>query len=126
MHKACRNQSVPLTIVKKYLRQRHVVLKATNSRYLAPHKQSEIDCDDGIADDKDACPLLKGDAAHAGCPDTDADGVFDNEDKCPQEKGTVELKGCTDKDTDHDFVPDVLDACPFRVGPAENKGCPVE
>ena len=52
VHKACRDQSVPLAIVKKHSRQRHVVLKSTDSGDLAPHEQSKIDCDDGIADNK--------------------------------------------------------------------------
>ncbi len=52
MHKACRDQSIPLTVVKKNARQRHVVLEAIDSRDLTPHEQSEIDCDDGVTDDK--------------------------------------------------------------------------
>ena len=52
VHKACRDQSVPLAIVEKHSRQRHVVLKSTDSRDLAPNKQPEIDRDDGIAHNK--------------------------------------------------------------------------
>ena len=52
MHKTCRDQAIPLTVVKKNARQKHVVLEAIDSRDLAPHEQSEIDRDDGVADDK--------------------------------------------------------------------------
>ena len=52
MHKACRDQSIPLTVVKKHSRQKHVVLKSTDSRDLTPNKQSEIDRDDGVTDNK--------------------------------------------------------------------------
>lgn len=52
VHKACRDQAIPLTVVKKNARQKHVVLEAIDARDLTPHEQSEIDRDDGIADDK--------------------------------------------------------------------------
>ena len=52
VHKACRDQAIPLTVIKKHSRQKHVVLKSTDSRDLTPYKQSEIDRDDGVADDK--------------------------------------------------------------------------
>ena len=29
-----------------------------------------------------------------GCPDTDGDGVADNEDRCPEVKGSIANKGC--------------------------------
>ncbi|MBK7388977.1 MAG: hypothetical protein IPI23_07880 [Bacteroidetes bacterium] len=29
-----------------------------------------------------------------GCPDTDGDGVADNEDRCPTVKGNIANKGC--------------------------------
>ena len=52
MHKACRDQAIPLTVVKKNARQKHVVLKSTDSRDLTPHEQSEIDRDDGVTNNK--------------------------------------------------------------------------
>ena len=52
VHKACRDQAIPLTVVKKHSRQKHVVLKSTYSRDLTPHEQSEIDRDDGVTDNK--------------------------------------------------------------------------
>jgi outer membrane protein OmpA-like peptidoglycan-associated protein len=47
---------------------------------------------DGIPDEKDACPNLKGipdpDPKKNGCPgDTDGDGIRDDKDACPEEKG---------------------------------------
>ena len=52
MHKASGDQAIPLTVVKKNARQKHVVLEAIDSRDLTPHEQSEIDRDDGVTDDK--------------------------------------------------------------------------
>ena len=52
VHKACGDQAIPLTVVKKHSRQKHVVLKSTDSRDLTPYKQSEIDRDDGVTDNK--------------------------------------------------------------------------
>ena len=52
MHKACRDQAIPLTVIKKDSRQKHVVLKSIDSSDLTPYKQPEIDRDNGVADDK--------------------------------------------------------------------------
>ena len=52
VHKACRDQAIPLTVVKKNARQKHVVLEAIDSRDLTPHEQSEIDRDDGVTENK--------------------------------------------------------------------------
>ena len=52
MHKACRDQAIPLTVIKKDTRQKHVVLEAIDARDLTPNKQSEIDGDDGVTDDE--------------------------------------------------------------------------
>ena len=89
---------------------------------------------DGIADDKDACPLLAGTKTNNGCPaDADGDGVYDADDKCPYTKGTVESKGCPDSeeapleeeaDTDGDGIINKDDKCPRLKGDAENNGCP--
>ena len=52
VHKACGDQAIPLTVVKKNARQKHVVLEAIDSRDLTPHEQSEIDRDDGVTENK--------------------------------------------------------------------------
>lgn len=77
---------------------------------------------DGVADEQDACPGLPGDPKLAGCPDTDGDGLADVEDACPQAAGKPEDQGCPD--TDGDGLTDQLDACPELPGLAEYKGCP--
>ncbi|NJN77360.1 MAG: OmpA family protein, partial [Saprospiraceae bacterium] len=77
---------------------------------------------DGITDDKDACPDVKGLAKFAGCPDTDNDGVKDADDKCPKVKGLAKFNGCPD--TDGDGIADNLDKCPTVAGNKENGGCP--
>lgn len=80
---------------------------------------------DGIADNLDACPTVKGLAAFKGCPDTDGDGIADSEDKCPTEKGIAKLNGCPIPDSDKDGINDDDDACPTAAGVARYKGCPV-
>jgi len=77
---------------------------------------------DGVADEQDACPGLPGDSKLAGCPDTDGDGLADVEDACPQAAGKPENQGCPD--TDGDGLADVEDACPQAAGKPENQGCP--
>ena len=77
---------------------------------------------DGVPDDQDACPSIKGLKELKGCPDSDGDGVTDMDDKCPLVKGTVELNGCADKD--EDGVADDEDACPDKAGDKLLKGCP--
>ena len=52
------------------------------------------------------------------------DGLYDNEDGCPKVKGPVENKGCPWPDTDGDGVLDKDDACPTVFGTVANKGCP--
>jgi outer membrane protein OmpA-like peptidoglycan-associated protein len=83
---------------------------------------------DEIADTDDACPLLKGDAALRGCPDTDGDGLTDNVDKCinnAEDKDNFEDNdGCPEDDNDKDGVLDAADACPIQAGTAAMNGCP--
>ncbi|MBI5544683.1 MAG: OmpA family protein [Deltaproteobacteria bacterium] len=92
--------------------------------------------DDGLADDLDACPSMKGarsqDSKRDGCPpDTDGDGLVDAEDACPNVTGVrssdAKKNGCP-KDTDADGIPDLQDACPQETGVASSKagrnGCP--
>jgi OmpA-OmpF porin, OOP family len=93
--------------------------------------------DDGIKDDIDACPDVKGelqsDPAKDGCPPADRDGdkVLDVDDACPTLAGQPNVdatkNGCP-KDSDDDGVFDPVDACPDVKGvssqdPAKN-GCP--
>jgi type IX secretion system PorP/SprF family membrane protein len=49
---------------------------------------------DGISNDKDDCPYIKGSAATRGCPDSDGDGMHDLADKCPMEAGAPAAGGC--------------------------------
>jgi OmpA-OmpF porin, OOP family len=56
--------------------------------------------------------------------DRDGDGVPDDEDRCPDVKGPKELEGCPD--SDGDGIPDIDDKCPTVPGPAQNDGCPGE
>jgi outer membrane protein OmpA-like peptidoglycan-associated protein len=95
---------------------------------------------DGVPDDKDACPDVAGvktdDPKTNGCPppkpgDRDGDGVTDDEDACPDVAGVrtsdPKTNGCP-PDRDHDGIPDDKDACPDVPGvksddPKRN-GCP--
>jgi len=77
---------------------------------------------DGVADDDDQCPEIRGIAAMNGCPDTDGDGITDSEDDCPLVAGLQNLNGCPD--TDGDGISDAKDACPTEVGVARFGGCP--
>lgn len=77
---------------------------------------------DGVPDDVDACPTVKGSAELKGCPDSDGDGIADKDDRCPNQKGEKSMMGCPDRDGDG--IPDIDDACPDTKGIAANKGCP--
>ncbi len=93
--------------------------------------------EDGIKDDIDACPDVKGelqsDPAKDGCPPADRDGdkVLDVDDACPTLAGLPSVdatkNGCP-KDTDDDGVFDPVDACPNEKGVAsqdpKKNGCP--
>lgn len=77
---------------------------------------------DGIADEEDSCPQIKGDWSAYGCPDEDGDGVEDLEDLCLGEPGLPKLNGCPD--TDQDGIADREDRCPQIFGNARTNGCP--
>ena len=95
--------------------------------------------DDGIADDIDACPNVKGqpsaDPEQDGCPPPDRDGdeILDVEDACPGTAGVrstdVTLNGCP-VDSDGDGVHDGIDACLKISGEATDDpattGCPID
>jgi OmpA-OmpF porin, OOP family len=80
---------------------------------------------DGIEDDKDACPDAAGKAALNGCPDKDNDGIADKDDKCPDVAGTAKYNGCPIPDGDGDGVNDENDKCPTVAGLARYQGCPI-
>ncbi len=82
---------------------------------------------DGILDDVDKCPTVKGVAKYEGCPipDTDKDGINDEEDKCPTVPGLARYQGCPIPDTDKDGINDEEDKCPTVPGVARYQGCPV-
>ncbi len=59
-----------------------------------------VDTDgDGVLDENDSCPSVKGDQANNGCPwpDTDGDGLEDRVDECPQVAGVAANNGCPNK-----------------------------
>ncbi len=80
---------------------------------------------DGIANDADECPDVKGIAAFKGCPDTDGDGIPDKDDKCPDIKGLSKYGGCPVPDSDNDGINDDEDQCPKEAGLARYQGCPI-
>ena len=77
---------------------------------------------DGVRDDIDLCPQVKGVPELNGCPDSDGDGVPDYKDVCPDVKGLKNMKGCPD--SDGDGIPDNEDECPNMPGKKLNNGCP--
>lgn len=77
---------------------------------------------DGIADEEDNCPKIKGNWSAFGCPDEDGDGVEDLEDLCLGEPGPRSLNGCPD--TDLDGIADREDRCPNTKGSKQTQGCP--
>jgi OOP family OmpA-OmpF porin len=93
---------------------------------------------DGIANNKDHCPLVAEDKDHFqdsdGCPDDDNDGDkrADGEDKCPSEAedfdGYEDDDGCPELDNDGDGIADLDDKCisDKEDGQAPNAkdGCP--
>jgi outer membrane protein OmpA-like peptidoglycan-associated protein len=80
---------------------------------------------DGVLDDADDCPDVKGLASLKGCPDSDKDGIADSMDKCPNEFGVAKYQGCPVPDSDKDGINDENDKCPQVFGVARYEGCPV-
>jgi len=80
---------------------------------------------DGVPDEEDQCPEVKGLTSMKGCPDTDGDGIIDKDDKCPNEKGLIKYLGCPIPDTDKDGINDEEDKCKDVAGLARYQGCPV-
>ncbi|MCA0382739.1 MAG: OmpA family protein [Bacteroidetes bacterium] len=93
-----------------------------------PAPPAPVDTDgDGVADNVDKCPTVKGLAKYQGCPipDTDKDGINDEEDKCPSVAGIARYQGCPIPDTDKDGINDEEDKCPSVPGIARYQGCPI-
>lgn len=87
---------------------------------------------DGVADEVDQCPDIKGEKRCEGCVcppvidnDRDNDGIADSLDKCPTKFGTVKYDGCPIPDSDGDGLNDEIDQCPNEKGDKSNTGCPV-
>ncbi len=82
---------------------------------------------DGVPDDTDLCPNVKGLAKYNGCPvpDTDGDGIDDEHDSCKTIPGLAKYNGCPVPDTDGDGIDDEHDSCKTVPGLAKYNGCPV-
>jgi hypothetical protein len=87
---------------------------------------------DGVADEVDQCPDIKGEKRCEGCVcpppvdnDRDNDGITDDKDQCPNVFGSLKNKGCPIPDKDGDGLNDEVDQCPNEKGERSNKGCPV-
>lgn len=82
---------------------------------------------DGVIDEKDQCPEVASEH-ETGCPDSDGDGKIDSEDACPDESGTspggCPIKECGVSDSDGDGIIDSVDKCPEEAAATED-GCPV-
>jgi type IX secretion system PorP/SprF family membrane protein len=118
-----------LSAIRSYSSGSHEILLAYQfkKKTTVPKIEVEkpIDTDgDGISDQDDLCPNVKGLKENKGCPDSDGDGIFDDLDECKNVKGPKENKGCPWADSDNDGLIDNKDECPTISGPVENKGCP--
>jgi hypothetical protein len=90
----------------------------------------DLDDDGDLIDDTtDACPLIAGTAALAGCVDTDSDTINDLVDNCSADANTDQLDtdvddlgDVCDADDDNDGVEDTTDTCPLVAGVAPT-GC---
>lgn len=88
-------------------------------------KNHDLDLD-GIKDDEDKCPKIKGPKENFGCPiiDKDKDGLIDSLDKCPDVPGPIANMGCPYEDKDKDGILDKDDECPDLPGDSLHRGCP--
>ena len=119
-----------LSAIRNYSGGSHEILLAYqfNKKSKSPEvvieqpKQPKDSDGDGVADNEDLCPNVKGIKEYKGCPDTDGDGIEDSKDECPNDKGLLALNGCPD--SDGDGVADNEDLCPNVKGIKEYKGCP--
>ena len=64
-------------------------------------------------------------AVPVGAIDQDDDGIEDDRDACPKEAEDYDLfadeDGCPDLDNDRDGIPDLADECPYD--PGDHRGC---
>ena len=119
-----------LSAIRNYSGGSHEILLAYqfNKKSKSPEvvieqpKQPKDSDGDGVADNEDLCPNVKGIKEYKGCPDTDGDGIEDSKDECPNDKGLLALNGCPD--LDGDGVADKDDNCPNVAGLSAYKGCP--
>lgn len=75
--------------------------RITKLEQMLANKEEIADRDnDGIADEFDLCPDVKGLYSDNGCPDTDGDGVDDLKDKCPDVAGLHSNNGCPEIEED--------------------------
>ncbi|MFZ1783664.1 MAG: OmpA family protein, partial [Ferruginibacter sp.] len=124
---------VPITENASYHLYHSLGIVAPLTKKVEPPKPVEIpvveppkDRDgDGVLDDDDKCPDVKGLASLQGCPDRDGDGITDAEDDCPDVPGLARYKGCPIPDTDKDGINDEEDKCPTVPGIARYQGCPI-
>ena len=86
---------------------------------LASNDKALIDTDgDGVPDDRDQCPDVKGKAMYLGCPPP-------VDEKSASPKSPVQIVDANTVDTDGDGVPDAIDRCPDVKGLASLNGCPL-
>ncbi len=125
---------VPLTVETANYHFQHSIgiagrigKKKEEPKLIEPPKPPSDRDGDGIFDDVDKCPDVKGLAKYEGCPipDTDKDGINDEEDKCPTVAGVARYQGCPIPDTDGDGTNDEEDKCVTIPGPKDNFGCPI-
>lgn len=76
---------------------------------------------DGVSDNIDRCPGVKGSISNFGCPDT----VKTMQAPVSEEIPTIVIDGCPD-DRDCDGISNGSDQCPDAPGSIRNKGCPIE
>ncbi|MBL7746266.1 MAG: OmpA family protein [Chitinophagaceae bacterium] len=128
------NYRVPLTTETANYHLHHSIgfagrlsKKKEAPKVIEPPKPPSDRDGDGIIDDNDKCPDVKGLAKYDGCPipDTDKDGINDEEDKCPTVPGLARYQGCPIPDTDKDGINDEEDKCPTVPGVARYQGCPI-
>jgi hypothetical protein len=111
-----------------------LTVRAFNSQGTRAHSSVNVEAvelpdrdNDGVADERDACPD-EASPTRDGCPlsdDRDNDGLPDSEDACPDEAGWADIDGCpTPGDSDGDGILDEEDACPEERGLSDVEGCP--
>ncbi len=136
-HKKWKNSQLLHTYIEILIANKMVMAKdVIRVVYLkAPKVVVVADRDkDGVADEVDQCPDIKGEKRCEGCVcppvidndrDKDRDGLNDDIDQCPNSYGSKKYKGCPIPDKDGDGLNDEIDQCPNEKGDRSNNGCPV-